>query len=74
LAPIYPGVDWTAAPPIVPDELFDGERELLADGATPFHAIVLAQPRSGFSKAVATARFAEPKIKRLAWEMTHRRP
>lgn len=51
-------------------ELIEREREMLAQGAEPYHAVIVARPKRGVAKAVASARyFIVPKVKRLLREL-----
>ena len=73
LAPIYPAIDWNAAPTDLLERLIASERELLSTGVGPFHAIVVARPKRGLRKRVASARyFTEPKLKRIGREIRAR--
>lgn len=61
LATIYSFTDGSVTP-----TLLDRERELLQNGAESYHAVIVATPKPGPARAIASARyFAVPKIKRL---------
>ena len=65
LSVLYPFVD-----PAVARELIEREREMLARGAEPYHAIIVARPKRGMAKRVASARyFVVPKVKRVLREL-----
>lgn len=69
LSLICPAVMWDRAPDDLLDRLIAEETALLQSGATPFLAVVVATPKSGVAKAVASARyFTEPKVKRVLRE------
>ncbi|HEY3055111.1 MAG TPA: class I SAM-dependent methyltransferase [Thermoanaerobaculia bacterium] len=66
LAPIVPAVDWKLAPKDLLERLIQSERDLLARGEPPFHAVIVARPKRGRAKRLASWRyFAEPKLKRI---------
>ena len=67
LSTLYPFIDWNVAPPETITRLIDAEKEILRDGAPSFHAVVVARPKRGVRKLIASARyFVEPKVKRIA--------
>lgn len=74
LSLICPAIDWDRAPEGTLERLMAEETALLQKGTPPFLAIVVATPKSGVAKAVASARyFTEPKVKRVIRELTPRR-
>jgi SAM-dependent methyltransferase len=75
LAPIVPAVDWNLAPKNLLARLIQSERDLLASGAAPFHALIVARPKRALSKRLASWRyFTEPKLKRIGRELRSIRP
>ena len=73
LAPIVPAVDWNLAPPGLLERLIESERDLLASGAAPFHALIVARPKRRTAKLLASWRyFTEPKLKRIGREVRAR--
>lgn len=70
LSVICPGVRWKYATPTLLNALIDAERELLATGADPYLAVVVAAPRQGLARRIAAARyFSAPKIRRIGREL-----
>jgi SAM-dependent methyltransferase len=56
-------------------DLIEREKALLARGENHYHAIVVARPKKGLAKALASARyFVEPKLKRIGREIKQRLP
>jgi SAM-dependent methyltransferase len=78
LSLICPAIKWDVAPEGLLDRLMAEETALLQKGTPPFLAIVVATPKSGLAKAIASARyFTEPKVKRVIREIVQpirRRP
>jgi hypothetical protein len=73
LSLICPAIQWDHAPEGLLDRLIAEETELLRKGTPPFLAIVVATPKRGMAKAIASARyFTEPKVKRVARELLRR--
>jgi SAM-dependent methyltransferase len=69
LSVLFPSIDWQRADAGLIRTLIERERELLAEGASSFHAVVVATPRTGLLGLIANARyFAEPKAKRIVRE------
>jgi SAM-dependent methyltransferase len=69
LSVLFPSIDWQRADAGLIRTLIERERELLAEGASSYHAVVVARPRTGLLRLVANARyFAEPKAKRIVRE------
>lgn len=55
------------------DRLIEAERQILRAGEPPFHAVIVARPKTGARKAFASARyFAVPKLKRIVREVRAR--
>lgn len=72
LSVIYPFVDWSKTKI---DGLIDREQKVLANGETPYYAVIVARPKRGAAKLLASLRyFLEPKLKRLAREIRARGP
>lgn len=70
LSVICPGVEWDHAPAGLLEQLIAEETELLRKGTPPYLAIVVAAPKPGIAKAIASARyFTEPKVKRVFREI-----
>jgi SAM-dependent methyltransferase len=69
LSVLFPSIDWQRADAGLIRTLIERERELLEEGASSYHAIVVARPKTGLRGVVANARyFAEPKAKRIVRE------
>lgn len=67
LSTLYPFIDWNVAPPETITRLIEAEKAILRNGAPSFHAVVVAKPKRGLRKWIASARyFVEPKVKRIA--------
>lgn len=66
LSLMCPAVWWEKADADQLQRLIDAERAELARGAEPYYMLLLARPKRGFSRAVASLRYAvEPKLKRI---------
>lgn len=54
----------------VVEQLIDAERKLLASGVPPYCAIIVARPKTGLARMIASARyFVEPKVRRILREL-----
>lgn len=70
LSVICPAVDWDRAPEGTLEKLMAEETALLRGGTPPYLAIVVATPKRGLAKRIASARyFTEPKLKRVIREV-----
>ena len=70
LSVLYPFVDFDRAGEAL-DLVISEEQRLLASGEEPYYAVILATPKRGFRKLVASARyFTEPKLKRIGREVS----
>ncbi|HEX9162062.1 MAG TPA: class I SAM-dependent methyltransferase [Thermoanaerobaculia bacterium] len=68
LSVLYPAVDPTAIEPLIAEE-----KRMLAAGAAPYYAVIVATPKRGVKKLYASLRyFAEPKLKRIGREIRAR--
>ena len=68
LSVMYPFTDGS-----VTELLLEREREMLAKGAEPYHAVIVAKPKRGVAKKIASARyFIVPKVKRVLREVKAR--
>ena len=66
LSLMCPAVWWEHADEDQLGRLIDAERAELAGGAEPYYMLILARPKQGLSRAVASLRYAvEPKLKRV---------
>lgn len=66
LSLMCPAVWWERADPGQLQRLIDAERAELARGAEPYYMLILAAPKRGLARALASARYAvEPKLARL---------
>ena len=66
LSLMVPAVWWERADEGQLERLIEAERAELASGVEPFYVLMLARPRQGPSRAIASARYVvEPKLKRL---------
>ena len=73
LAVVYPIIDWQIAPPELVEQLIEAEKELLQGDALPFHAIVVARPKTGISRRIARAWYwLVPKLQRVRRELAAR--
>lgn len=55
------------------EQLIERERNKLVAGAAPYYAIVVARPRRGVARLLASwLYFLEPKIKRVRYEIRTR--
>lgn len=70
LSVLYPAVDATDE---IMRHVIERERAILAGGAIPFYAVVIARPKRSVSKVLASWRyFSEPKLKRVGREIRAR--
>ena len=73
LSLICPAVQWDRAPEGLLERLMAEETAMLRKGASPFLAIVVATPKSGLAKMIASAKyFILPKVKRVGREIVSR--
>ena len=67
LSVIYPFIDWSAASI---DTLIEREKQVLSSGEIPYYAIIVARPKRGPAKLLASLRYyLEPKLKRIGREI-----
>jgi len=72
LSVIYPFVDWSAARI---DTLIEREKQVLSRGEIPYYAIIVARPKRGAAKLLASLRYyVEPKLRRIGREIRARGP
>jgi SAM-dependent methyltransferase len=72
LAVLAPWIDPEHAPGWI-ERLIEDEKRMLAAGADPFYALIVARPMTGLAGALASARyFVEPKVKRVGREIRAR--
>lgn len=73
LSVLFPAIDWSAS---AGDDLLTtliATDERLANSDGPFHAVLVARPRTGLGKLIAQTRyFVEPKWRRVKWEISTR--
>ena len=70
LATFFPAIHWPAAPPDLVARLIDSERALLRTGFLSYCKVAVLAPKRGVAKQLARLRyFAEPKLKRIAFEV-----
>jgi hypothetical protein len=56
-------------------DLIAQEKQIIGAGETPYYAIIVAKPKKGIAKQLASWRyFAEPKLKRIVRELKARKP
>jgi SAM-dependent methyltransferase len=73
LSVVYGAIDWNRADPDLLPSLIEAEREMIRKGEPPYHAVVLARPKRGLAGLIARLRyFAEPKLRRIRWEIRRR--
>ena len=73
LSVINPAVKWDRAPKGLLERLMAEETKLLRSGTPPYLAIVVATPKAGLQKTIASARyFTAPKVKRVLREVATR--
>ena len=70
LAMVFPFLDSNALTDNFVQHLVTCEKKLLREGVPPFYAVIVARPRKGWRRHVASYRyFLEPKIKRIGREL-----
>lgn len=66
LSIMCPAVWWERADADQLQRLIDAERAELAAGAEPYYMLILARPKEGVARSMASLRYAiEPKVKRI---------
>jgi len=72
LSVLYPAVDFERTPI---DKVIEEEQRMLGAGERSFYAVIVATPKRGPRKLVASCRyFTEPKLKRIRRELSARMP
>jgi SAM-dependent methyltransferase len=70
LSVLYPSADLSEREI---ESLIAEEKRALAAGQTPYYAVIVARPKRGVAKILASLRyFTEPKLKRIARELRNR--
>ncbi len=65
LSVIYPHIDFGMVPGGI-EALIEREKKVLASGEMPYYAIIVAKPKRGLAKRLASWRyFTEPKVRRV---------
>lgn len=73
LSVLYPMIDWRLAPESLLCDLIVAEKQALARGLPPYHAIVVATPkRPPKSWLALLGYFLTPKVRRIRWEIRKR--
>jgi SAM-dependent methyltransferase len=72
LSVLFPAVDFARTPI---DPIISAEQKVLASGEPSYYAVIVAAPRRGVGKLIASARyFTEPKLKRIGREIAKYKP
>jgi SAM-dependent methyltransferase len=72
LSVLFPAVDFARTPI---DAVISEERNALASGERSYYAVIIAEPRRGVGKLIASMRyFIEPKLKRIRREIAKHKP
>jgi len=67
LSVLYPMIDWKRTPL---HALIEREEQMIASGASPYYALVVAHPKRSLARTASSARYyLEPKLKRLLREL-----
>lgn len=73
LSVLYPMIDWSRAPESLAGDLIAAEKQALADGLPPYHAIAVAAPKRAPMRWLALlGYFITPKVRRVRWEIRKR--
>jgi SAM-dependent methyltransferase len=66
LAVMFPSTVAGSLTPELVENLIEAEKQVLAGGAPPFYALMVARPRRGLAGALAALRYlADPKLRRI---------
>jgi SAM-dependent methyltransferase len=73
LSVLYPMIDWSRASESLPGDLIEAEKQALASGLPPYHAIAVAAPKRAPMRWLALlGYFITPKVRRIRWEIRKR--
>jgi SAM-dependent methyltransferase len=73
LSVFFPAIDWSRAPESLPGDLIAAEKQALAGGLPPYHAIAVATPKRAPMRWLARiVYFVTPKLRRIRWEIRKR--
>lgn len=74
LSVFCPAMRWDHVSDLLVERLIEAEREFLANGEPHYLSILVARPKRGIAKQIASAKyFAAPKVKRLLRQLRRRR-
>ncbi|MDP9361695.1 MAG: class I SAM-dependent methyltransferase [Acidobacteriota bacterium] len=73
LSVLFPMIDWSRAPESLVGELVAAEKQALANGLQPYHAIAVSTPKRAPMRWLARiGYFVTPKLRRIRWEVRKR--
>jgi SAM-dependent methyltransferase len=66
LSVLFPAIDWNRADAGLVDGLIEREEKLLANGARPYHTVVIAHAKAGAAREAAVRRYARAAVRNRA--------